>query len=468
MDNQETLGLENLGLEEPTLSRKARRTNRGKGKQHKSKVTLLPELQQVSGQHTSSITLCDSSSVPSYQPLPVAPLSGSATTLSTAPSQISHHGMVQKSPGVPRWFIPLPGPPSSSINRSSSIPRVAADPFVQPRLLSTGSEPNVQKSTMSVLTYSLSSSRVDNQCRYSKAKPPLTEATQFGRWTGSPPRKSGKAVSQIARFSQSIKTGISKATPPATRKPSPSIVNGKDDLIHLPAPTPSSTYLSNAHAIPNLLSSPQRLLLVLDLNGALLYRRAPKTYTPRPCLLNFLNYAFANHSLLVWSSAGPDNVKGVCTRLFSPGQRKMLLGEWGRDTLGLTSAQYEQRVQVYKRLDRIWGNENAQQSHPEFEEGERWGQHNTVLIDDSKVKASAHPFNHVEIPEFARGSDEKEGDSRAVLGQVVGYLEEARRWSDVSGFVRHQPFKVDSGWHNKRAQARDQCEDDDEDGGVRL
>ena len=377
MDNQETLGLENLGLEKPALPRKARRTNRGKGKYHKDKATLQPELHQVSGQHTSSITSCDPSSLPSYQPLRIAPLSGSATTLSTAPSQISHRGLLQKSPGVPKCSIPLLGPPSvSSINRASSVPRVTAVPFVQPKLLSTGSEPNAQKSTMSVLTYnSFSSSRVDKQYRYSRAKPPLTEATQFGRWTGSPPRKSGKAVSQPTRSSQSIKTGYSKATPPAIRKPSPSIVDGKDDLIHLPAPTPSSTYLSNADAIPNRLSSPQRLLLVLDLNGTLLHRRASQTYTPRPCLLDFLEYAFANHSLLVWSSARPDNVKGVCLRLFSPDQRKMLLGEWGRDTLGLTSAQYKQRVQVYKRLDRIWGNYNAQQSHPEFEGGQRWGQH---------------------------------------------------------------------------------------------
>lgn len=72
---------------------------------------------------------------------------------------------------------------------------------------------------------------------------------------------------------------------------------------------------------------------------------------------------------------------GVCTRLFSRGQRDLLLGEWGRDTLGLTSAQYKERVQVYKRLDRIWGNANLQHSHPGYELGQRWGQHNTVLID---------------------------------------------------------------------------------------
>ena len=59
----------------------------------------------------------------------------------------------------------------------------------------------------------------------------------------------------------------------------------------------------------------------------------------------------------------------------------MLLGQWGRDTLGLTSAQYEERVQVYKCLDRVWGNADLQHWHPGFEMGQIWGQHNTVLID---------------------------------------------------------------------------------------
>lgn len=33
-----------------------------------------------------------------------------------------------------------------------------------------------------------------------------------------------------------------------------------------------------------------------------------------------------------------------------------------------------------------------------------------------------------------------------VLGQVVGYLEEMRRWGDVSAFVRKVRFELDGGW----------------------
>ena len=69
-----------------------------------------------------------------------------------------------------------------------------------------------------------------------------------------------------------------------------------------------------------------------------------------------------------------------------------------------------------------------------------------MLIDDSTFKASAQPFNHVKVPDFVRGSYEKEENVRNVLGQVVGYLEEARKWDNLSAFVRRNPFEIDVGW----------------------
>ena len=181
----------------------------------------------------------------------------------------------------------------------------------------------------------------------------------------------------------------------------------------------------------------------------------------------------------------------MCARLFKPTQRKLLLGEWARDTLGLTPQQYEERVQVYKRLDRIWDDERLQYRHPDFDQGGRWGQHNTLLIDDSLLKASTQPFNHVEVPEYVEG-DERDGDGRNVLAQVVGYLEEARRWNDVSAFVREKGFVVDAGWRwewkgkkkkdvgkageensvrgedDAGKNKREKSVEDEEDGGVRL
>ena len=61
------------------------------------------------------------------------------------------------------------------------------------------------------------------------------------------------------------------------------------------------------------------------------------------------------------------------------------------------------------------------------------------------MKASAQPYNLVQIPEFVKGGAENR-DAKDVLGQVVGYLEEARSWVNVSAFVRGRRFEVDCGW----------------------
>lgn len=104
------------------------------------------------------------------------------------------------------------------------------------------------------------------------------------------------------------------------------------------------------------------------------------------------------------------------------------------------------RVQVYKRLDRIWDNPDLSSTHPLAHEGDKWSQANTLLIDDSAMKASAQPYNVVQIPEFVKGGAEKRTAGKDFLGQVVGYLEEARRWGDVSAFSRGRPFEINCGW----------------------
>ena len=211
-----------------------------------------------------------------------------------------------------------------------------------------------------------------------------------------------------------------------------------DELIHLPAPEPTEPYLAKANAPVSRLSSPQRLLLVLDLNGTLLFRTTRSTqYIPRPGLKAFLDYCFAKHSVLVWSSARPHNVSGVCKKVFKPAQQKLLLAQWGRDTLGLTAEQYQQRVQVYKHLDIIWRNAEIQSRHPGFAEGGRWGQGNTILIDDSILKAAAQPFNLVQVPEFAKSDDPVEA-AQEVLEQVKSKLEEFSAWDNVSASIRAQ------------------------------
>lgn len=367
-------------------------------------------------------------------------------------------------------FVPIKGPCTIIEPPEAESPR-AANPH--PTALSgVGVTRNkhakrapIEGSTLSVVTYHrLPPFRINKHYRHTSAH--YSHSPVDYRLLEKSPQR---PVPNVLPHRQKYST-IDHTSPPFR----PTIT--KTPLIHLPAPTPTPLYLSLAQKPPTLLLNPSRLLLILDLNGTLLARTTHIAFTPRPHLSSFLTYAFANHSILIWSSAQPKNVHAICEKLFTQAERHRLLGEWGRDTLELTPEQYAQRVQVYKRLNRVWMDEALQRSHPGFNKGERWSQNNTLLIDDSVLKASAQPFNHVEVPEFVNsgGGGEAKAGKESVLAQVLEYLEEARRWSDVSAFVRKRRFAVKKKAGREEQQQRP-CEevvvddeDDEEDGGVRL
>ena len=336
MGRDETLGLENLGLGKVAVPPNASRVEK--------EASLQSGLQKDTEEHTPSIT----SMLPTYQSLNIAPFFNSADILHQWPSQDGHHQSTQTSAAIPRYH-----PAHYFLSeyyhdfiQPSTISRETTVPCLQTRLCFRGSEATGQNFTPLLEDRALSSSPVHNQNRHSKAKPPLTEAAlvPHGGWRTTSSASPQQNLFQESRPSDSVKSKILEVPPTA---PWPSISDSKDDLIFLPPPSPTKAYLITAHIAPNLLPGPKRLLLVLDLNGTLIYRHQSfQTYTPRPFLRKFLKYAFANHSLLVWSSARPHNVKGICARLFSRDQRQMLLGEWGRDTFGLTSEQYNKRVSV--------------------------------------------------------------------------------------------------------------------------
>lgn len=78
----------------------------------------------------------------------------------------------------------------------------------------------------------------------------------------------------------------------------------------------------------------------------------------------------------------------------------------------------------------------------------RWDQTNTILIDDSSLKASAHPFNLLEVPEFVGGKEE------GVLEDVREYIEIAMREGNVSSWMRECPFKA---WRETKGKAGGQA-----------
>lgn len=229
-----------------------------------------------------------------------------------------------------------------------------------------------------------------------------------------------------------------RSTPP----PAQNGTKGKygDHKIMLPAPQPTDLYLDQAAEEPTVVDPAGHVLVILDLNGTVLYRpnKNAKTMIARPYLRPFLQYLFQNFKVMVWSSAKPENVKALVEKALDKDLRAMLVSTWGRDTFGLSSKYYNQNVQVYKNLRLVWSRDVIQQHHPEYATGGRFGQHNTVLIDDSALKASAQPHNLLEIPEFEATPEQMEGD---VLREVAGYLEIIRHQGDVSKFIHKQPFK---------------------------
>ncbi|BEI95795.1 hypothetical protein CcaverHIS631_0107440 [Cutaneotrichosporon cavernicola] len=241
-------------------------------------------------------------------------------------------------------------------------------------------------------------------------------------------------------------------------------------------------YTTSGPAVPKL--------LVLDLNGALVYRNergsTSRTAYPRPFLANFLSYLFGNdpdgrgYEVLVWSSAQPHNVRNMVESTFEPdlyrgvwktepheekegseeegSEREgseargegRLLNVWARDKMGLSQAAYRQKVQTVKDLRKV------------TDEFKAYDEKTTVLLDDSPLKAMHQPWSQVIIPEYDRpeftkarsaadhlwstttdigvtpttadGSEEP-GMDNILLG-VIGILEALRGVDNVPGWVR--------------------------------
>lgn len=185
-------------------------------------------------------------------------------------------------------------------------------------------------------------------------------------------------------------------------------------------------------------SSPQPLLIILDLNGTLIYRKHrkfPPSFTRRAGLEDFLDILMRKYKVMIWSSSQPQTVRAVCEKLLTHGQRKRLVAEWGRDKFGLSKSQYKNKVQVYKTLETVWADESIQAAYPGKKGSGRWDQKNTILIDDSKLKALSEPYNILEIPEFT-GTPAPGVDEASILPKVLDCLDTLARHDDASKLIR--------------------------------
>jgi len=217
--------------------------------------------------------------------------------------------------------------------------------------------------------------------------------------------------------------------------------------------------MDKAKERPETMSEPQKLLIILDLNGTLFYRakRNNRAVTSRPYLTQFLNFIFTNCHVMVWSSAQPHSVEAMLN--FGFGNRASeLVRVWDRTHFKLPKVDYERKVLTIKDLEFVWdafgrdgstttttttittATTTATTSAPRRTKVNpmQFDQTNTVLIDDSTDKIQLQPHNGVTLRDFdedlARAGTDDE------LLKVKSYLEKLIYQKNVSAYMRLHPF----------------------------
>ncbi|KAI0885130.1 HAD-like domain-containing protein [Annulohypoxylon maeteangense] len=207
-------------------------------------------------------------------------------------------------------------------------------------------------------------------------------------------------------------------------------------------PEPSQSYLDYASHPPFVLPDPRVILIVLDLNGTLIFRPSkenPHKFVLRPYAFEFLAYCIRTFKVAIWSSARIKNIIMILNKILTEEQRSRLVGVWGREHFGLSQDDFKSRTMCYKRLTKLWDDPAVQATHPDAGLDKRWDQTNTLLIDDSVEKARSEPFNLVQISEFLGNPTE----TGYVIPQVHDYINECSRQLNISSYIKQKPFVPD-------------------------
>lgn len=160
----------------------------------------------------------------------------------------------------------------------------------------------------------------------------------------------------------------------------------------------------------------------------------PREFNIRPGVPQLLDYLFDHHLVMIYSSARPENVAAMVDALVSKKRASALAAIWGRDKLELTPEQYNEKVQVYKKLDKVWEDDRIQATCPGKQ---RWNQTNTVLVDDSHLKALSQPHNLIQVTEFTKKKLDPQERKREheIVASVRAKLEELKWTLDVSRHI---------------------------------
>lgn len=203
-----------------------------------------------------------------------------------------------------------------------------------------------------------------------------------------------------------------------------------------------------------LLSLPRRdnILFILDLNGTLMHRitkaqlvdvaEEHPNYRPPNCTVNgspiffrpghhdFLRRLLGLGQVAVWTSAMPKNAHPMVMHTFNglltanmisryrrphdgpwrEGPHELLF-LWSQEQCDVRRVPGRDKPEFKKDLQRAW------EAHPRF------SQKNTIIIDDSPAKVSAHTKNLIAIPEFVVTDELVDHTKDDVLLTLATYLE---------------------------------------------
>ena len=183
----------------------------------------------------------------------------------------------------------------------------------------------------------------------------------------------------------------------------------------------------------------EKVLVIIDLNGLFFDRvfmrgqskhnlRKPSSDTDavvlgsylvhkRPGLGNFLDFLFANFSVMIWSSARMQNIQRLIDHAF--GQRHFV-AIWDQEkcTVRKPHPTNERKPCLFlKKLQDFWDTADA------------WDQTNTILIDDSPLKAIENPPHTSVHPEEWTRSMRNDVELNEGVGKIHNFFRTLR--SDV-------------------------------------
>ncbi|KAL9691003.1 hypothetical protein QQ045_011420 [Rhodiola kirilowii] len=200
----------------------------------------------------------------------------------------------------------------------------------------------------------------------------------------------------------------------------------------------------------NCLGSPNRKLLILDINGLLADIVSPvrSVYKPdimvsqkavfrRPFCESFLQFCFEKFDVGVWSSRVKKNVDKVLDFLMGQLKNKLIF-YWDRShctITGFPTVENRDKPLVLKELKKLW---EKHQSHFSWEKG-KYDHSNTLLLDDSPYKALCNPADTAIFPLSYQYTDVNDC-SLGPGGELRVYLERLAMADNIRDYVRNNPF----------------------------